>query len=135
MKLAAAEYWAHEFELAQPYAIAYQTYDRATNYFVSLTDTAGNRGYGCASPAEEVTGEGFVACAAALSEAGAATPVSDGKSLSRSLCSLLGNPHLRDRMGGLGRELVRANRGALERSTRIILEVLDGGDRAKAVRA
>ncbi|NKB88318.1 MAG: dipeptide epimerase [Acidobacteria bacterium] len=69
MRIADAEFWSHDFELAEPYTIAYQTYDRATNYFVQLTDTSGLSGYGCASPAEEVTGESFSDCASALDDA------------------------------------------------------------------
>jgi len=73
--------------------------------------------------------------ASALGRAGAATRVTDGKGLSRELRSLLHDADRRGTMGRLGRELVRSNRGALERSARMIFEVLDAATPANTVQA
>jgi 3-deoxy-D-manno-octulosonic-acid transferase len=71
--------------------------------------------------------------ASALRRSGAATRVTDARELSQALRSLLHDMERRDTMGRLGRELVRSNRGALERSTRMILEVIDTGARVDGV--
>jgi hypothetical protein len=66
MRIAESEVWRVDFALREPYTIAYQTYDRATNFFVRLRADDGHEGFGCASPAADVTGETVPACAAAL---------------------------------------------------------------------
>ena len=66
MSVANATWWRDDFKLREPYTIAYETYDAATNFFVRLVATDGTEGFGCAAPAEEVTGESTVGCAEAL---------------------------------------------------------------------
>lgn len=56
MKILAAEAWRVDMPLAEPYAIAYETVDRAANIFVRL-DAGTQVGWGCAAPDEPVTGE------------------------------------------------------------------------------
>lgn len=52
--------------LTKPYAIAGGSWDSAEMVFVELRDNRGARGWGQASPAEEVTGETAEACEMAL---------------------------------------------------------------------
>jgi L-alanine-DL-glutamate epimerase-like enolase superfamily enzyme len=66
MKIVAAEWWRRDIPLREPYTIAYETYDRTTNFFLRLELADGTSGYGCAAPAPEVTGETCDACAEAL---------------------------------------------------------------------
>lgn len=56
MRILAAEAWRVDMPLAEPYAIAYESVDRAANIFVRL-DAGTQVGWGCAAPDEPVTGE------------------------------------------------------------------------------
>ncbi len=66
MRVRHAETWRHDFTLREPYTIAYDTYDSATNFFVRLDTDTGLSGYGCASPTSEITGESISDCEEAL---------------------------------------------------------------------
>jgi L-alanine-DL-glutamate epimerase-like enolase superfamily enzyme len=56
MKIRAVEVWRVDMPLAEPYTIAYETVDAASNVFIRL-DTGRVVGFGCAAPDEPVTGE------------------------------------------------------------------------------
>lgn len=58
----------HRFDLRASYTIAYDTISEATNHFVTLEDDDGFRGFGCAAPAPEVTGESPASSHGALEE-------------------------------------------------------------------
>jgi len=85
MRIVESEVWRTDFVLREPYTIAYETYDAATNFFVRIRADDGHEGFGCASPAEEVTRETIPACDAALAtlcaalEAGVADPVAPAR--------------------------------------------------------
>lgn len=72
MRLTACSAWPVEMPLAQPYAVAYQTYDRARNVFLRLETNTGLIGFGCAAPDEAVTGETPAAVLTALTDLAAA---------------------------------------------------------------
>ncbi len=71
MRIIEATTWRVEFLLREPYTIAYQSYDRATNYFLRLVTDEGLVGNGCAAPAPEVTGEQHADTERALGDAAA----------------------------------------------------------------
>lgn len=85
MRIVESEVWRTDFVLREPYTIAYETYDAATNFFVRLRADDGQEGFGCAAPAADVTGETVPACEAALGtlcaalEAGADHPVASAR--------------------------------------------------------
>ena len=57
MKITNVEAWPVPMELDEPYAIAYETVESATNVFLRLETSGGVIGFGCAAPDLEVTGE------------------------------------------------------------------------------
>ena len=57
MRLSTVETWLVEMKLAEPYTIAYETYDSTTNVFLRLETRCGRVGFGCAAPDEYVTNE------------------------------------------------------------------------------
>jgi L-alanine-DL-glutamate epimerase-like enolase superfamily enzyme len=67
MRIAAARSRHERIPLSRPYAIAGGSWDAAEMVFVELEADDGTRGYGQASPAEEVTGETAAGAAVELS--------------------------------------------------------------------
>lgn len=57
MKITNIEAWLVKLKLEEPYTIAYDTIDTATNVFLQIETHQGIIGYGCAAPDEHVTGE------------------------------------------------------------------------------
>ena len=57
MRITRVEAWAVEMGLSEPYSVAYETIDRATNVFLRLDTSSGLTGFGCAAPDLVVTGE------------------------------------------------------------------------------
>jgi len=57
MKITNIEFWPVKMKLSEPYTIAYETFDSASNVFLKLTTNTGITGFGCGAPAPEVTGE------------------------------------------------------------------------------
>lgn len=57
MKITGLDVWSVTMRLSEPYTIAYESVDTATNIFIRIKTEGGVVGYGCAAPDEEVTGE------------------------------------------------------------------------------
>jgi len=57
MKIVQLESWPVEMRLTEPYAIAYEQIESATNIFLRIETNSGINGYGCAAPDKQVTGE------------------------------------------------------------------------------
>ncbi len=57
MKILRTECRTHEMKLREPYSIAYETISACSNLFLVAETDAGLRGFGCAAPDAEVTGE------------------------------------------------------------------------------
>jgi L-alanine-DL-glutamate epimerase-like enolase superfamily enzyme len=57
MKITTIEAWAVSMPLKEPYAIAYETIDSATNIFLRLETNSKITGFGCAAPDLQITGE------------------------------------------------------------------------------
>ena len=66
MRITRIETWSEAVPLTRPYVIASRSISDVDMMFVRLTSESGAVGLGCASPAEEVTGESLADCAAAL---------------------------------------------------------------------
>ncbi|MFO7915428.1 MAG: dipeptide epimerase [Candidatus Krumholzibacteriales bacterium] len=57
MRITLLEAWRAELRLEEPYAIAYETIDRVEAVFLRAETETGLKGYGCAAPDLQVTGE------------------------------------------------------------------------------
>jgi L-alanine-DL-glutamate epimerase-like enolase superfamily enzyme len=57
MKITAIEAWAVSMPLKEPYTIAYETINSATNIFIRLETNSEITGFGCAAPDLQITGE------------------------------------------------------------------------------
>jgi L-alanine-DL-glutamate epimerase-like enolase superfamily enzyme len=57
MKITRVETWRVNMLLTEPYSIAYETIDRASNILIRLETNTGIVGFGCAAPDLQVTGE------------------------------------------------------------------------------
>ena len=57
MRIVRMEAWPHSMALREPYALAYETVERAENVFMALITDTGSIGFGCAAPDLVVTGE------------------------------------------------------------------------------
>lgn len=57
MRITGLDIWSVTMRLAEPYAIAYESVDTATNIFIRIKTSGGIVGYGCAAPDKAVTGE------------------------------------------------------------------------------
>jgi L-alanine-DL-glutamate epimerase-like enolase superfamily enzyme len=57
MKITKVEAWPVTMRLTEPYTIAYETIDVASNVFLRLETNRGIIGHGCAAPDEHLTGE------------------------------------------------------------------------------
>jgi L-Ala-D/L-Glu epimerase len=57
MKIISLEAWPVTMPLAEPYTIAYESFDRTTNIFLKIRTNTGLTGFGCAAIDTAVTGE------------------------------------------------------------------------------
>lgn len=57
MKISRIEAWPVSMTLKEPYTIAYETIDKATNVFLRMETDKGIVGFGCAAPDLQITGE------------------------------------------------------------------------------
>jgi L-Ala-D/L-Glu epimerase / N-acetyl-D-glutamate racemase len=57
MKITVIETWRVDAKLAEPYTIAYETFDSVSNIFLRIETDSGIHGYGCGAPDLSVTGE------------------------------------------------------------------------------
>lgn len=57
MRITHIDYERLDLELTEPYTIAYETIDRATNFILHVSTDRGITGYGCAAPDMGVTAE------------------------------------------------------------------------------
>ena len=57
MKITKIETWSVNLKLAEPYSIAYDSFDSVVNIFLRVETDQGIIGYGCAAPDKYVTGE------------------------------------------------------------------------------
>jgi len=57
MKITRIEAWQTAMKLKEPYTIAYETIDKATNVFLRVETDKGLTGFGCAAPDLQITGE------------------------------------------------------------------------------
>jgi L-alanine-DL-glutamate epimerase-like enolase superfamily enzyme len=99
MKLVRAEAWAVTMPLAEPYAIAHGSYDRADNVFLRLIPDKGEPGFGCAAPDPAITGETLADVLAALAAVepllAGADPLARNRVLARLKPALGGRPSAR----------------------------------------
>ncbi len=68
MRITGVETSKRDVELTRPYTIATRTITAVELFFVRIRTDSGLEGHGSASPAENVTGESYAACGAALDE-------------------------------------------------------------------
>ncbi len=57
MRIARVEAWPVEMRLSEPYSVAYESVESATNVFLRVETERGPAGFGCAAPDLHVTGE------------------------------------------------------------------------------
>lgn len=57
MRITRVETWPVSMRLSEPYTIAYERVETATNVFLRMETNKGLTGYGCAAPDEHITGE------------------------------------------------------------------------------
>lgn len=68
MKITGIHAWRVDLQLSEPYTIAFETIERATNIFLRLETDGPVVGYGCAAPDIEITGETGTSVERALRE-------------------------------------------------------------------
>jgi L-alanine-DL-glutamate epimerase-like enolase superfamily enzyme len=57
MKIRNIEAWSVSMKLSEPYTIAYETIEKTTNIFLRIETDKGIKGFGCAAPDLQITGE------------------------------------------------------------------------------